>query len=336
MKHINKDHNDVKNSTVYTPLAICEFLEKNVFSKIPNLNTVFDPAVGTGNLVKGLKEKGVYVIANDITNDCDFADESFNEDFEHFKHQLENVDLVVMNPPFNGHESKKLYPEIFVDKVFEICGSETPLVAILPTGWRINQKMNSKRWKKVRDTQKISSIITLPLDIFEGVQFHTEIVIFNVDGLDAHMFLDDETIEKNQKDLLVKDLNELLESNPIQVSFTESLGSETIENYQDRISQIINNKIVPILHDDLEEQFQFMKLDNQFNYNVDESQCFNLDVCNLIFAIEVYQLGNEKLTKNCISAIKDKEIKKLCKSVIEISKGEKVFKNGYKLELLAA
>jgi hypothetical protein len=31
--------------------------------------------------------------------------------------------------------------------------------------------------------------VSLPLDIFPGVEFHAEILIFNVKGIDAHYFL---------------------------------------------------------------------------------------------------------------------------------------------------
>ncbi|PNH79135.1 hypothetical protein [Vibrio diazotrophicus] len=189
MKHINKNHNDIKNSTVYTPKVITDFLMKEVYSKL-NIKKVFDPAIGSGNLVRDLKEQGVYVIGNDIEDVCDCADEFYQSDFEQFEKKLKDVDLVVMNPPFNGHPKKKLFPEVFIDKVFELFDSNIPVVAIVPAGWRINQKVTSKRWRKIRDNQKISSLITLPLDVFEGVQFHTEIVIFNVDGLEPHYFLD--------------------------------------------------------------------------------------------------------------------------------------------------
>ncbi|WP_119565114.1 SAM-dependent methyltransferase [Vibrio cholerae] len=189
MKHINKNHNDIKNSTVYTPKVITDFLMKEVYSKL-NIKKVFDPAIGSGNLVRDLKEQGVYVIGNDIEDVCDCADEFYQSDFEQFDKKLKDVDLVVMNPPFNGHPNRKLFPEIFIDKVFEMFESKVPVVAIVPTGWRINQRVKSKRWRKIRDNQKISSLITLPLDVFEGVQFHTEIVIFNIDGLEPHYFLD--------------------------------------------------------------------------------------------------------------------------------------------------
>jgi predicted RNA methylase len=189
MKHLNKDHSDIKNSTVYTPKEITNFLTKEVYSKM-NISKVFDPAIGTGNLVNDLKNNGAYVVGNDIEVASNCADEFYNEDFEHFTTKIEGVDLVVMNPPFNGHPKRKLYPEVFIDKVFELFGSSIPLVAIVPSGWRINQSINSKRWRKVRDQQKISSIITLPLDVFESVKFCTEIVIFNVDGLEPHYFLD--------------------------------------------------------------------------------------------------------------------------------------------------
>lgn len=55
MKHINKNHNDIKNSTVYTPKVITDFLMKEVYSKL-NIKKVFDPAIGSGNLVRDLKE----------------------------------------------------------------------------------------------------------------------------------------------------------------------------------------------------------------------------------------------------------------------------------------
>ncbi|ELA7321107.1 hypothetical protein Q9X98_002698 [Vibrio parahaemolyticus] len=189
MKHLNKDHQDIKNSTIYTPKEVTDFLAKEIYSKL-NVSKVFDPAIGTGNLVKSFKENGAYVVGNDVDSVPNCADEFYNEDFEHFNQPIDGVDLVVMNPPFNGHPKRKLYPEIFIDKVFELFGSAMPLIAIVPTGWRTNQAVGSKRWRKIRDTQKISSIVTLPLDVFEGIKFHTEIVIFNVDGLKPHYFLD--------------------------------------------------------------------------------------------------------------------------------------------------
>ena len=190
MKHLNKNHDRYKNSTVYTPIEIIDFLHKEI---IPNIKTniVFDPAVGEGALINKLKKQGSYIIANDIYDVSEIVnvDEFTNLDIEKMNEKIK-CDLIIMNPPFNGHPSRKLYPEIFIDKCFEICGDKTPMIAIIPTGYRINQRIKSKRWRKIRDNYNISSIVTLPLDIFENVLFHTEIIIFNVDNIKPHYFLD--------------------------------------------------------------------------------------------------------------------------------------------------
>ena len=54
-------------------------------------------------------------------------------------------------------------------------------------GFRLNCSKKSKRRKKlINDYPPISSIISLPLDIFEGVKFHTEILCFNCPWLKPH------------------------------------------------------------------------------------------------------------------------------------------------------
>ncbi len=68
-------------------------------------------------------------------------------------------------------------------------------------GFRLNQRKISKRWKWLRDNcPPITSIISLPLDIFDNVQFHSEILIFNVPKLKPHYFLPDlEPLKKQSK-----------------------------------------------------------------------------------------------------------------------------------------
>jgi type I restriction enzyme M protein len=61
---------------------------------------------------------------------------------------------------------------------------------ICPFGYRLNQKLKSKRWKEIRDNlPPITTIISLPLDIFPNVEFHTEILCFNTNKLKPHYFL---------------------------------------------------------------------------------------------------------------------------------------------------
>ena len=57
-------------------------------------------------------------------------------------------------------------------------------------GFRLNLTLKSKRHGKFKNEEypPISSIITLPKNIFAGVIFHSEILIFNIPGLQAHYF----------------------------------------------------------------------------------------------------------------------------------------------------
>ena len=63
-------------------------------------------------------------------------------------------------------------------------------------GLRLNQRKHSTRWRWLRDTKaQITSIITLPLNIFSEVEFHVEILVFNVTGVRPHYFLPEEALQ---------------------------------------------------------------------------------------------------------------------------------------------
>ena len=80
---------------------------------------------------------------------------------------------------------------MFFDKCLEVWGKELKMVMIAPMGFRLNQRMKSTRWKKLRDCGvDITSILSLPLDIFPGVQFHSEVLFFNIEAEKSHFFLD--------------------------------------------------------------------------------------------------------------------------------------------------
>jgi len=101
-------------------------------------------------------------------------------------------DLVICNPPFNRDtkiKGRRLVPELFFDRAVELWGSTLAMVLICPMGFRLNQRKKSTRWRKLRISPQITSIVSLPLDIFEGVLFHSEVLMFGVHGLPAHSFL---------------------------------------------------------------------------------------------------------------------------------------------------
>ncbi len=117
--------------------------------------------------------------------------------------EIETPALVVMNPPFNIDRKTKEYiqsryggrpllPEVWFQKAIELFGMKVPVVMFTPYGFRLNQTNSSKRWQKFinGDYPPISSIVSLPKDVFEGVLFHSEILLFNTPGLHGHYFVE--------------------------------------------------------------------------------------------------------------------------------------------------
>lgn len=174
----SKNNKGIKNNTTPTPIELVEYITKLVEPLNPK--KVLDPACGSGILTSKLIN--VEVVQYDIIIDKDFfCATSLKED---------DIDCVIINPPFNRDgigQGRKLLPEAFLDKILEVCDKNTPIILITPMGFRLNCSKVSKRRKKlIEDYPPISSIVSLPLDVFEGVKFHTEILCFNCPWLKPH------------------------------------------------------------------------------------------------------------------------------------------------------
>jgi len=209
----NKYHENKKNNIIYTPKNICNFLFNTLSEHIKtNINNgkriIIDPAVGSANLLANFKESfesKILTIGYDIHDDPNrqWTDIFHKIDFltltpEHIKltYNINEISLVLCNPPFNFNSEskkyrKKLYPELFIKKIFELYGEDTPVVLFSPMGFRLNQRVISKRWKYFRDncSAEITSIVSLPLDVFPNVEFHNEILLWNIPNLKAHYWL---------------------------------------------------------------------------------------------------------------------------------------------------
>jgi hypothetical protein len=186
---------------------------------------IFDPCCSTGNLLfpfwkcgftchgfdtdlsanikdYGLSWKLKIINYLDIKNEKELREILQLPHYAVYEKLKEWINLVIINPPFNADpalrkylktkgQGKALLPELFLDQTWKLFGKDIPCVCFVPSGFRLNQRKKSKRWRKVRDDYpEIKSIISLPLDIFPGVLFHTEILIFNLDDLRPHYFLD--------------------------------------------------------------------------------------------------------------------------------------------------
>lgn len=196
----NNFYKQQKKATVYTPAGVSEFIYNIVADKLDNQKPVLDPCVGSGSLLKPFKKNGFKVIGVDIEKQG-FRDTKVKNYLEIVKGELTRPALVIMNPPFNIDEKTKDYvrkhyggrpllPEIWLQKALELFGNTVPIVLFTPYGLRLNQTATSKRWGKFVDGEypEIKSIISLPKDIFDGIQFHSEILLFNIKRLKGHYF----------------------------------------------------------------------------------------------------------------------------------------------------
>lgn len=179
----------VKDGTVYTPTKISSFLF-NLLSPVLNPRVVLDPCVGTGRLLEPW-HKSSYTIGVDLQNQGVLWTDNFIQyPFDQFTTwSFETPDLILCNPPYCQSERQMMWPERFL-RTLHALFKGVPTVLFVPHGFRFNVREHSRRrqWL-MSDGPKISSIISLPLDAFPTVQLHVEILIFNINGLDPHYWI---------------------------------------------------------------------------------------------------------------------------------------------------
>lgn len=201
----NNYHKKTKNSTVKTPIKLARqifrIIQKDAIHRESPVD-VLDPCIGRGDMVHDFIQDSRYkVYGVDLIN-------TWRVDYEWYKRanflELRDWDIrckpdyVLMNPPFNRDDKNKawlkrnklgnaLLPELFLDHVFKLWGPRTKVVMITPMGFRLNQHQSSTRWQKYRNSKaRITSIMSLPRDVFEGVDFHCEVLFWNMRGLKPH------------------------------------------------------------------------------------------------------------------------------------------------------
>jgi hypothetical protein len=179
---------DVRNrrpSNTTTPPGVCRFLH-DIISEKYTVKTILDPCAGRGNLTRPWK--GCKVIAFEATKGKDFfqCPDSIKSD------------LVLCNPPWSGGGKTAKSPvSMFLERILEVVPKRTPIVLIAHWSFRMDQDKKSSRWKWLRDEcPPISSIITLPHDIWADAKVHSEILLFNMRKLRPHYFLPDEYLRR--------------------------------------------------------------------------------------------------------------------------------------------
>lgn len=176
-----------KNSTVYTPPSISKYLYDTINTHV-STRVILDPCIGGGSLTQPWRHGSTKIIGVDVDRNSEtHCDIFIHSKFEDIKEWIYDIpDLIVCNPPFNGAKNGKLYSEVFLRHIVELFGNRIPVVLFVSMGFRLNQTFHSSRWNWLKNNMDISSIIALPYDCFDNVKFHSEILVFNIDGLKPH------------------------------------------------------------------------------------------------------------------------------------------------------
>ncbi len=198
----NNFYQEQKSSTVFTPPSVSRFLFRLLHDKIDSSGIVLDPCVGAGSLLDPFVRHGFRTQGIDIENQG-FPGTIVRDFISVRKGEFETPSLVIANPPFNIDQKTKdviiryfgrrpLLPEVWLHKTVELWGCGVPIALFAPYGLRLNQTTDSKRWKRftMGDYPSINCIVALPKNVYDGVLFHSEVLIFNVHNLDGHYFFD--------------------------------------------------------------------------------------------------------------------------------------------------
>jgi len=205
----NNFYKHQKKATIFTPDYVSEFLYSLIYKHINKTGLVLDPCVGQGSLLKPFKRNGFNVLGIDIENQG-FPKTIVKNYLEVKKGEIKKkVSLVIMNPPFNidgktkkyiqeNYGGRPLLPEVWFSKAIELFGHNVPIVMFTPYGFRLNQSDTSKRWQKfiTKEYPEITSIVSLPKDVFDGILFHSEVLIFNLPQLKGHYFLENNYVNQ--------------------------------------------------------------------------------------------------------------------------------------------
>ena len=196
----NNFYNNQKDATVDTPNSVSTFVFNILKDALPKKSFILDPCVGKGSLLYPFQEAGFETLGIDIEYQG-FPNTVVRDFITLQKDEVKKPDLVIANPPFNVdkktkdlvksiHGGRPLLPEVWLAKTIELWGKDTPMVLFAPYGMRLNQTVKSKRWIRFLngDYPEITSIVSLPKDIYKDVLFHSEILLFNVDGIKPHYF----------------------------------------------------------------------------------------------------------------------------------------------------
>jgi len=177
---------------------------------------IFDPCVGQGSLLLPFKKYfgdrvetlGIDVVDYEGRQGCDsflkkdwlsvsFKDVDFSRvifscihpPFADFQ-EMPDYENAQWKAKVNLHNrSNGFLPEIFFQRLIDF--QRVPKAVLIGSmGFRLNQRMVSRRRKKFMADldNKITGIISYPLDAFPGTSYHVEGLIWNLLGVEPHVW----------------------------------------------------------------------------------------------------------------------------------------------------
>lgn len=198
----NNYYENEKSSTVYTPTEVSQYIYDILSPEIPNNTIIFDPCVGQGSLLIPWRDNHYTVFGDDVVYQG-FPLRSLHDYLTSKKEDYNfTPGLVLINPPFNksaelrksslqmGIKGNPLMPEVFLLKTIQLFGNNVRIVLFTPYGLRLNNDKSSRRLGLFTSGKypRITSMVSLPKDIYSQVKFHSEILMFNTTNARAHYF----------------------------------------------------------------------------------------------------------------------------------------------------
>ena len=187
---MNKQYQQQRNRNLPThngtPRLLANWLESLIGSLLSPV-TILDPCVGAGSLVKPWLQTSKSITGYDINKWPHEKIKFYHKSFFDVK-RCSRPDLILCNPPFSGRiNNNQMMPEGFLRHLCHLFKPLPPTVLFVPMGFRLNQTTRSGRWCWMQDDgPQIKSIISLPRDMFDNVQFLAEILIFGIKNMKPH------------------------------------------------------------------------------------------------------------------------------------------------------
>lgn len=214
----NNYYNKPKENCIETPNTLSRFIF-NLYTESNGIaKNIWDIGCGKGSLSFPFNKRVSSCIGVDINIwykdfypgkfiPCDFIAQS--EELLNKFATKNPPDIILCNPPFNykegvvpeevklywrgnGFKERPLYPHVFLHKIFKVFGENAKVILFVPMGFLRNQRVlksgrYSERYTWLLNTKaRITGILTVPMNIFDKVIVHSDILFWNIPRIKPH------------------------------------------------------------------------------------------------------------------------------------------------------